>query len=78
LAEGGDTMMPSIRRFLDLLEAVSRRDRESIAAIVRETAEDERKRKHVKAARMLLEALDVANSDAGYDMVARNSCEATR
>ncbi len=61
--------MPSVGRFLALLEAVSRRDREGIAAVVRSVAEDERKHKHFDAAHRLLGALEVANSEVGWDHV---------
>ena len=61
--------MPAVGRFLQLLEAVSRRDRQAVADVIRAVADEERKRKHFGAAHQLLEALDVANRDAGYDRV---------
>ncbi len=54
--------MPSVGTFLDLLEAVSRRDWSSIERIGKAAAEEERKRKHFQAAHKILEALEVATS----------------
>lgn len=61
--------MPSVGRFLELLEAVSRRHWTDVSTVVREVAEEERGRKHFTAAHQLLKALEVATSDAGYDRV---------
>lgn len=61
--------MPAVGHFLELLEALSRRDWSGVAEVVRRVAEEERKRKHFGAAHQLLQALDVATSDAGYDRV---------
>lgn len=65
-----DQVMPSVGRFLSLLEALSRRDSRSIAEVVREVADEERKHKHYAAAHQLLEALEVAISNTGYDRIA--------
>jgi len=62
-------LVPSVGRFLELLEAVSRRDWTDVSKVVREVAEEERNRKHFTAAHQLLSALEVATSDAGYDRV---------
>ena len=59
--------MPSVGRFLELLEAVSRRDSASVAAITRTVADEERKLRHYSAAHALLNAAEVAVSTSGYD-----------
>jgi len=61
--------MPSVGRFLELLEAVSRRDMGAVSQVVQQVVEDEKKKKHFTAAHQLLQALEVATSDAGYDRV---------
>lgn len=61
--------MPAVGQFLDLLEAVSRRDWGGVAEVVRRVAEAERKAKHYTAAHDLLQALEVATSNAGFDQV---------
>jgi MoxR-like ATPase len=63
------SFMPAVGHFLELLEAVSRRDWTSVADVVRVVAEAERKQRHFGAAHQLLQALDIATSDAGYDRV---------
>lgn len=54
--------MPSVGRFLDILEAVSRKDWGAIEGIVRMVAKEERKKKHYQAAHQIEEALDVVMS----------------
>jgi len=54
---------------LDLLEAVSRRDWGGVADVVRRVADAERKAKHFTAAHDLLQALEVATSNVGFDHV---------
>jgi DNA replication protein DnaC len=61
--------MPAVGQFLDLLEAISRRDWSEVAEVVRRVADAERKAKHYTAAHDLLQALEVATSNAGYDQV---------
>ncbi len=61
--------MPSVGRFLELLEAISRRNWADVSAVVREVAEEERTRSHFTAAHRLLSALEIAESDSGYDRV---------
>tara|TARA_Y100000590_G_scaffold456214_1_gene606374 strand:- start:159 stop:1286 length:1128 start_codon:yes stop_codon:yes gene_type:complete len=56
--------MPSIGRFLDILEAVSRKDWEAIEGIVKKVAQEERKKKHHQAAHQIEQALDVVMSTA--------------
>lgn len=48
---------------------MSRRDWTAVADVVRNVAEVERKQRHFGAAHQLLQALDVATSNAGYDRV---------
>lgn len=59
--------MPSIGRFLDLLEAVSRRDWTAIEEIGKAAAAEERKKKHFQAAHRISEALEVAVSRGGLE-----------
>lgn len=61
--------MPAVGQFLDLLEAISRRDWGDVAEVVRRVAEAERKAKHYTAAHDLLQALEVATSNAGFDQI---------
>lgn len=61
--------MPSIGHFLSLFEAVSRRDWNSVKEIGNEVAEEERKKKHFTAAHRLLQAVEVATSGSGFDLV---------
>lgn len=61
--------MPAVGQFLDLLEAISRRDWGDVAEVVRRVAEGERKAKHYTAAHDLLQALEVATSNSGFDEV---------
>ncbi len=61
--------MPAVGRFLELLEAVSRRDWSDVTGVVRAVADEERERKHFGAAHKLLQALEVATSDADYERV---------
>ena len=56
--------MPAIGCFLEILEAVSRKDWEAIEGIVRKVAQGERKKKHYQAAHQIEEALDVVMSTA--------------
>jgi MoxR-like ATPase len=61
--------MPAIGHFLALFEAVSRRDWKAVHQIGAVVAEEERKKKHYSAAHRLLEALEVATSGSGFDLV---------
>jgi len=61
--------VPAIGQFLDLLEAISRRDWGGVAEVVRRVVDAERKAKHFTAAHDLLQALEVATSNAGFDQV---------
>ncbi len=61
--------MPAVGQFLDLLEAISRRDWGAVAEVVRRVAESERKAKHYSAAHDLFRSLEVAISNAGFDQV---------
>jgi SpoVK/Ycf46/Vps4 family AAA+-type ATPase len=54
--------MPSLGRFLELLDAVSRRDWQSIEHIGKAAAEDERKKRHFQAAHRISEAIEIAVS----------------
>ncbi len=54
--------MPSIQSFLDLFEAVSRRDWSAIEKIGHAAADEERHKKHYNAAHRILEALETALS----------------
>jgi hypothetical protein len=57
----------SIGRFLEMLEAISRRDWSCIEKIGKAAAEDERAKKHYQAAHRISEALEVAVSRNGIE-----------
>lgn len=59
--------MANIGHFLDMLDAVSRRDWKSIEKIGKSLADEERKKKHFKSAHQISEALDIAMSKYGFD-----------
>ncbi|MDM8005903.1 MAG: ATP-binding protein [Phycisphaerae bacterium] len=61
--------MPSVGRFLDVLEAFSRHDRQGVVDVVRAVAEEERRRNHFGAAHQLLQALDVVVQDDRSDVI---------
>lgn len=54
--------MPAVGRFLDILEAVSRKDWVAIEKIIRVVAKEERKKKHYQVAHRLERALEVVAS----------------
>lgn len=54
--------------FLDIIEALSRRDWRRIEEICRWVAEQEKSKGHINVARTMLEALDIAME--GFDSVA--------
>lgn len=57
--------MPSVGHFLDLLEAISRRDWKRAEEIGRTVAVDERKKKHYSAAHQIMEAVEVLSQTSG-------------
>lgn len=57
--------MPSLGHFLDLLEAISRRDWKRAEEIGRNVATDERKKKHYSAAHQIMEAVEVLSQTSG-------------
>jgi hypothetical protein len=59
--------MPSLGRFLEMIEAISRRDWSAIEKIGKATAAEERNKKHYQAAHKISEALEVAISRAGIE-----------
>lgn len=59
--------MPSLGRFLELIEAISRRDWGAIESIGKATAADERGKKHYQAAHRITEALEIAISNGGIE-----------
>lgn len=59
--------MPSVRCFLELFEAVSRRDWSAIEKIGQMAADEERKKKHYNAAHQISEALEIALSKSGLE-----------
>lgn len=70
--------MPSIGRFLELFEAISRRDWTTIREVGQAVAEEERKKKHYSAAHRIIEAVEVALSNSGYDRVGTISSPLTQ
>jgi MoxR-like ATPase len=72
--------MPSIGHFLSMLEAVSRRDWKALEVVGLSVAEEERKKKHYRAAHQIAEAVEVAASTAGYDLTGEiaSACSALR
>lgn len=61
--------MPSVGCFLELFEAISRRDFQAVLEIAREVAEKERSLKHYAAAHQIMEAVETAVSRAGLDRI---------
>lgn len=61
--------MPSVGHFLSLLEAVSRRDWQSVKDVGLAVAEEEKKKKHYTAAHQIMEAVEVASSNSAFDLV---------
>ena len=61
--------MPSVGRFLELFEAISRRDWGTIREVGQLVAEEERQKKHYSAAHRIIEAVEVALSNSGYDRI---------
>jgi SpoVK/Ycf46/Vps4 family AAA+-type ATPase len=59
--------MPKIGHFLDVLDAISRRDFKSVEKIYQKVAAEERKRKHYKISHQILDALEVAFSGVGFE-----------
>ncbi len=59
--------MPSVGRFLEILEAISRRDWGEIEKIGRAAADEERKKRHFQAAHRIDEAIEIAVSKAGIE-----------
>lgn len=59
--------MPSLGRFLEMIEAISRRDWSAIEKIGKAAAADEREKKHYQAAHKISEALEVAISRTGIE-----------
>ena len=59
--------MPSIGRFLEMIEAISRRDWSAIEKIGKAAVADERAKKHYQAAHKISEALEVAISKTGLE-----------
>ena len=65
--------MPSIELFLELFEAVSRRDWNTIREVGEAVAEEERRKKHYSAAHRIIQAVEVALSNSAYDLIAYES-----
>jgi len=61
--------MPSVGYFLDLFEAVSRRDWKAIQEIGQALAESEKQKKHYTSAHRILKAMEVAVNQSGYDRI---------
>jgi len=59
--------MPTIGHFVDLFEALSRRDWEEINSVAKNVVEYERSKKHFGAANQLREAIDVALSNENLE-----------
>lgn len=59
--------MPSLGRFLEMIEAISRRDWSAIEKIGKAAASDEREKKHYQAAHKISEALEIAISKTGIE-----------
>lgn len=59
--------MPSLGRFLEMIEAVSRRDWKAIEKIGKAAADDEREKKHYQAAHKISEAIEIATSRNGIE-----------
>lgn len=59
--------MPTVRCFLELFEAVSRRDWSAIEKIGQMAAEEERNKKHYNAAHQIQEALEIALSKSSLE-----------
>lgn len=59
--------MPSLGRFLEMIEAISRRDWSAIERIGKAAATDEREKKHYQAAHKISQALEVALSRTGIE-----------
>lgn len=59
--------MPSLGRFLEMIEAISRRDWSAIEKIGKAAATDEREKKHYQAAHKISEALEIAISRTGIE-----------
>ncbi len=57
--------MPSVGHFLEILEAVSRRDWKRAEEIARIVAADERKKKHYSASHQIMEAVEVLSQTSG-------------
>lgn len=69
--------MPSIGQFLDLLEAVSRRDWRAVEEIGQRIAEEERVKKHYNASHKIVAALDVVKSSMDYNRIGTLSSPST-
>ena len=61
--------MPSVGQFLELFEALARRDFEAILEVARGVAKRERELKHYSAAHQILEAVEAAISRSDLDQV---------
>ncbi|MBS0287889.1 MAG: ATP-binding protein [Proteobacteria bacterium] len=61
--------MPTIGQFIDMLDAVARRDWASIERIGKAAAEEEKKKKHFQAAHKILEAVEIATARYGVEDV---------
>lgn len=61
--------MPSVGQFLALFEAVSRRDWKAVQEIGTKVAQEEQAKKHYDAAHQLFQAVEVASSNSGFDLV---------
>lgn len=61
--------MPNVGYFLELLEAISRRDFGAVAEIGKSAAESERKKKHFSAAHRISAAVESATSLADFDRI---------
>ncbi|HXK00724.1 MAG TPA: hypothetical protein VNF93_02420 [Buchnera sp. (in: enterobacteria)] len=59
--------MPSLGRFLEMIEAISRRDWKAIEKIGKAAANDEREKKHYQVAHKISEAIEIAISTSGIE-----------
>jgi len=66
--------MPTVEQFLDIFEALSRKDWQDVKVAADKVAEYERKKKHYSAANKIKEAIDlVFNNDAMTDYIVKSA-----